>query len=165
MLAELHIEQDRAKRDTGHCCGSLKESASHRIPCSPYICSVCLSYRGTCMQCNAWSPVRKAWHAEQAPSSTSRAAQAYPISSPQRAPVPSAPPMPQQRQQQMQQRGLLGSLMNLPIAALSSSFGLLFGVLGLSATAAAFIGSHILPAPWYSRIRGMACLLSGCCSK
>lgn len=64
--------------------------------------------------------------ADQAPPSTiTRAAQAYPTSSPQRIPRP--PPPPQQPPQPMQQRGLLGALMNLPIVAITGSFGLLFG--------------------------------------
>ena len=92
--------------------------------------------------------------ADQAPpSTTTRAAQAYPTSSPQRIPRP--PPPPQQPPQPMQQRGLLGALMNLPIVAITGSFGLLFGAIGLSTSAAAYLGSQLLPASWYNRIRGM----------
>lgn len=107
-----------------------------------HVCDACMSPIFSC--------------ADQVPSSTSRAAQAYQTaSSPQRVSRPPPPPQPQQQQNHMQQRGLLASLMNLPIVAITGSFGLLFGVIGLSASAAAYIGSRILPAPWYSRIRGM----------
>ena len=44
--------------------------------------------------------------------------------------------------------------MNLPVTAISGSLGLLSGVIGLSATALSFIGSHLLPTPWYNKIRG-----------
>ena len=87
--------------------------------------------------------------AEQAPSSSGRAAQAYAAApSPQRAPRPAASP------QHIQRRGLLGALMNLPVTAISGSLGLLSGVIRLSAAAVSFIGSNLLPAPWYNKIRG-----------
>ena len=44
--------------------------------------------------------------------------------------------------------------MGIPVTAISGSLGLLSGVIGLSATALSFIGSHLLPAPWYHKIRG-----------
>ncbi|EIE19724.1 UBX-domain-containing protein [Coccomyxa subellipsoidea C-169] len=44
--------------------------------------------------------------------------------------------------------------MSMPRAALSSGFGMLFGVVGLGAAAIAFLGNRILPASVMSSIRG-----------
>ncbi|KAK9918295.1 hypothetical protein WJX75_002911 [Coccomyxa subellipsoidea] len=92
---------------------------------------------------------------DQAPE-RQRTAPSYPSTSPQRPRQPPPAPTPQQQEQQwqVQRRGMLGTILSLPRAALSSGFGMLFGVVGLGAAAIAFLGNRIIPASVMSSIRG-----------
>lgn len=55
---------------------------------------------------------------------------------------------------ELQQRSVIGIIMQLPRSALSSGLGLLLGVMGLGAAAVAYLGSRVLPAPLLASIRG-----------